>query len=482
MSKCDHCGKQCSLPFHCVYCGRSYCSDHRFPPSHNCMNEAGWRNRTSGSKSDINTAGNSSLPLKECFFCGVNTSKIFYCPLCGREFCSLHKLHQDHYSVSHRIPEQQKSSTPTNAGRHSKSYHRYHLLEALFIIVAIMLVVIFILSVNTDNSRSGTTNLPVSSTTNYASNSQYIPPTISPPIGEYATVQTTQTTSIKTPIPLAAKKYEAGLSAKTFAYVLRGISSTIKVNLNSGVYNEILSKEPPAACIRYNYDSSPCTSDEIRQYFLKYIDEPDQKKYLDSLVNSIKSTSPTKDDQVRIAISLVQTIPYDYSKSRTVSAYLRYPYDVLYENTGICEEKSLLLAYLLRELGYGVVLFEFKSENHMAVGIKSPIQYSYINSGYAFVESTSPTIITDSQEDYVGAGKLTSTPQIFQISDGNSMTSISEEYNDAITFHQVYDQITQIHNTYGDVLDQYQYSRWMSLDNQWRTLCNKYGLKILTSS
>jgi len=37
---------------------------------------------------------------------------------------------------------------------------------------------------------------------------------------------------------------------------------------------------------------------------------------------------------------------------------------VLYEDKGVCGEKSLLLAYLLRELGYGVVLFEFKPENH----------------------------------------------------------------------------------------------------------------------
>jgi hypothetical protein len=57
------------------------------------------------------------------------------------------------------------------------------------------------------------------------------------------------------------------------------------------------------------------------------------------------------------------------------------------------------------------------------------------------------------------------------------MTSISEEYDDANTFHQVYNQITRIYNTYGSVLDQYQYARWSSLDNQWRSLCNKYGVK-----
>jgi hypothetical protein len=287
---------------------------------------------------------------------------------------------------------------------------------------------------------------------------------------------------IISPIATPIKNLETGLISKSFPYILRGKSGNINTNLYSGVNSEILSHPSPVWCTRYNYDSSPCTSEETHQYLLKYLDDSDQKKYLGSLVNSIKSITPNKDDQARIAISLVQNIPYDYSKSGSLSTDVRFPYRVLYENTGICEEKSLLLAYLLRELGYGVVLFEFKSENHMAVGVKSPPQYSYKNSGYAFIESTTPSIITDSQGNYVGAGKLTSTPQIFQISEGNSMTSISEEYNDVITYYQIYNQINQIHTTYGSVLDQYQYSRWLSLDNQFRSLSSKYGIKFTTSS
>jgi len=364
----------------------------------------------------------------------------------------------------------------------SRRSHSYFIPQLSYSVIGV-LVVSFIMvnyggvALFSDNIKNA---FPL--TTNYASNSQYIPPTPESHVLAYATPQATQTRSVELPISIATKNYETGLSAKTFVYVLRGASSTINVNLYSGVHSEILSEGTPAACIRYNYDSSPCTNDEINQYLLKYIDESNQEKYLNNLVNSIKSKTSNRDDQARIAISLVQNIPYDYSKLYTVSTDLRYPYEVLYDNTGICEEKSLLLAYLLRELGFGVILFEFKSENHMAVGIKSPTQYSYINSGYAFVESTAPTIITDSQGNYVGVGKLTSTPLIYHISDGSSMTSVSEEYNDANTYHQVYNQITQIHNTYGSVLDQYQYSQWLSLDNQWRSLCNKYGIKILTSS
>jgi hypothetical protein len=97
----------------------------------------------------------------------------------------------------------------------------------------------------------------------------------------------------------------------------------------------------------------------------------------------------------------------------------------------------------------------------MAVGIKSPDKYSYANSGYAFIETTTPSIPTDSHEKYIGAGKLTSTPQIFPINDGDSFLSISEEYQDAIT-------LNKLENT-GGLLTPEQYI-------DWHALVGKYGL------
>lgn len=35
-NKCDFCGRYELLPFHCKYCGGSYCSSHRLPESHSC--------------------------------------------------------------------------------------------------------------------------------------------------------------------------------------------------------------------------------------------------------------------------------------------------------------------------------------------------------------------------------------------------------------------------------------------------------------
>jgi hypothetical protein len=359
----------------------------------------------------------------------------------------------------------------------SKS-HRFFLPNISYIFLGIGLISLLAISAGNTALLSENVNSALQSTTNYASNSQNAQPTPAPTPApyniEYATVQTSQTKSINIPIPIASKNYETGLTSKIFAYVLRGKSATINVILYSGVYDEISSKERPAACIRYNYDTSPCTNEEIRQYYLKYLDDPDQKKYLDSLVKSIESASSVKDDQARIAISLVQQIPYDYNKfsrlSSSTSASIektRYPYEVLYDGKGVCSEKSVLLAYLLRGLGYGVVLFEFPSENHMAVGIKSSAPYDFKNSGYAFVETAEPTIPTDDQEMYVGVGKLTTTPTIFAVSDGISFNSIVEEYKDAKTFNQ----IQLLSKSSGGIIEQNYYYAWLSL-------VQKYGLKI----
>jgi len=43
MPPCDFCGKSVSLPFHCQYCGKNFCDDHRLPPNHNCAGLAAWK-------------------------------------------------------------------------------------------------------------------------------------------------------------------------------------------------------------------------------------------------------------------------------------------------------------------------------------------------------------------------------------------------------------------------------------------------------
>ena len=349
--------------------------------------------------------------------------------------------------------------------KRTRGTYQYFCPNSSYSFIGVIVVSLLLVNYGGIAMFSNNLNSALQSSTINSSNSPYASPSSTLDGSGYSTVQTTQTSSGIVPLPTATENHETGLTSKTFSYVLRGKSGTINLNLYSGVYNEISSEPTLYQCTRYNGDSSPCTSNELQQYYLDYVNKPDQEKYLDNLVNSIKAKTSNQDDQARIAISLVQNIPYDYAKlNGGNTGNTRYPYEVLYANKGVCEEKSLLLAYLLRGLGYGVVLFEYPSESHMAVGIKSPAAYAYDNTGYAFVESTSPTIITDNQENYVNVGKLTEAPNVYTISEGISFNSISEEYNDAKTFNQ----LELISQGSGGILDQNYYYAWLSLVQKYR--------------
>ena len=244
-----------------------------------------------------------------------------------------------------------------------------------------------------------------------------------------------------------------------YHYTLRGVSSELTFTVYGGIYDYLVSSEDSSVASYIGQQPSP---EEINRIVtLRYINENIEKGELHNLVSAIKQNTPNEDDQVRIAISLVQNIPYDWNAFTTNSAQWKYPYEVLYSDTGVCGQKSLLLVCLLRELGYGCSILEFP--NHAAIGIACPSQYAYY-SGYAFVESTTPTIITDCYEDYVGAGKLPSSPSyVIVIQDGKVMNSVSEEYQDCQTYRSLINM--------GSVLDESHYT-------QWQTIVSKYGIPI----
>lgn len=239
---------------------------------------------------------------------------------------------------------------------------------------------------------------------------------------------------------------------REFRYTLRSKEDSIKF----AVYKEL--NDYLAALPRVYYCNPECPADEELE--LGIIDEKKQSIELDKLAETIKEKTNSVDDRARIAIALVQAIPYDWVSFEETELKNRYPYEVLYVNKGTCGEKSRLLAYLLRTLGYGVVLFRYDDNNHMSAGIKCPLQYSQYKSGYCFIETTTPSIMTDIEGDYVNAGKLSDNPRIFFISSGNSFDNVMEEYNDAKEFREIASQ--------GQVLPE-------DLWDRWNELVTKYG-------
>jgi hypothetical protein len=228
---------------------------------------------------------------------------------------------------------------------------------------------------------------------------------------------------------LCISEYQTNPKNISLKYILRGKENEIDFLVYEGMA-DYLSHLPRS--IYYEKGETPLRED----FKLRNINEKEQRELILPLVTKIQNIAENKEDQVRIAISIVQKIPFDKSE-KTINFlnneldYSRYPYEVLYDNKGICGEKSELLAFLLKEIGYGVVLFYHSLENHESVGIKCPVDYGLNNVGYCFIETTGPSIITNNQNEYIGTEKLSSKPEVILISEGNSLGNNLYEYKDA---------------------------------------------------
>ena len=245
---------------------------------------------------------------------------------------------------------------------------------------------------------------------------------------------------------ISSETLEQGPKTISYQYVLRGRPGSIRFDAHRGVNDYLATKYPSSFRDDHNY-------------WLQFTDEPIQDRYLKQLAATIRAAEPEPDNQARAAISMVQKIPY---KGYSFDTVAKYPYHVLYHQNGDCDEKALLLAYLLRELGYGTAVLLFEEEAHMAAGIRAPDQYCYRDTGYAFIETTMPSIPTYAGGKYGASGKeLTSKPKVFVIGEGASFESIWREHSDAARWNEIQGM--------GTTLDPYWYGHY-------RNLAQTYGI------
>lgn len=260
---------------------------------------------------------------------------------------------------------------------------------------------------------------------------------------------------------ICVNEYKTNPKNMTFNYTLNGE----KGEINFIVYRELyfyfsnLSRT-------INSEQNPTLFD----FKSKSVNEEHQKALLLPLVVKIQNSAKDTDDQARIAVSLVQNIPFGNSnKSIRIGSldfeYYRYPYEVLYENQGVCGEKSALLAFLLKELGYGSAFLYYVKENHEAVGIKCPLNKGIDGLDYCFIETTGPSVITDNETEYVSPGRLESIPEVIPISYGVSFGEKNfYESKDAKTLDKIREQA----RTYGTIN--------FIQNMQYQSLKKKYGL------
>ncbi|MBN2530154.1 MAG: hypothetical protein JXR76_27430 [Deltaproteobacteria bacterium] len=133
-------------------------------------------------------------------------------------------------------------------------------------------------------------------------------------------------------------------------------------------------------------------SDWRERFNMAFIEDTAQAPFLDALhrefIGIAKKLGLDKDRTVELITSFVQHIEYDTSRSDEA----RFPIETFAEKKGDCDDKSRLLVALLIRSSYNVATLHFREENHMAVGIKSNA-LEYLKTGYAYIESTSPSLI-----------------------------------------------------------------------------------------
>jgi len=113
----------------------------------------------------------------------------------------------------------------------------------------------------------------------------------------------------------------------------------------------------------------------------------------------------------------VQSIPYDTASYKSGRGRQRFPVETVVEGTGMCGDKSVLLATLLAHEGYSAALLDFTPEKHMAVGVRGSGS-AYGRTGWLFLETTGPCYVTDIPDTYLGGIKLESEPKVITIGSG----------------------------------------------------------------
>jgi len=260
------------------------------------------------------------------------------------------------------------------------------------------------------------------------------------------------------PIPVCAGKNFAATDAvtspdvssdsyitHTYAYYLEGRSGSIPLALSTELYAGYLIKSP-------RWDPRDNTS-----YFLSFTGDPAQAPYVATLADEIREETPDPDNQARIAANLVQHITY-YKEIK-----YRYPYEVLYEESGVCGEKAMLLAALLKDLGFQSAVLYFVPENHMTAAIGCTAPYDFSNTGYCLIEATRPRIITDDSSTFAGIGRLWSQPEVIPVSNGRILMTADADYYDAREWIALNEKIAETKST-GGYLTQNDRERWYKMD------------------
>ncbi len=186
------------------------------------------------------------------------------------------------------------------------------------------------------------------------------------------------------------------------AWKFKGRDCSITLNISTDLYDYYRNdREHLAYVYKFNEDELP------PNYYSFMLSEHD-RPLMRALANEFGRYALTEKDQIELALSFVQSLPYAYdADSKDTDEYVRYPVETLVDGCGDCEDKVALLVALLYEMDKDFVLLVMPE--HMALGVHcdgvEAIRYlMFQGKRYYYMETTMPNWqIGQIPEDYLSA-------------------------------------------------------------------------------
>ena len=164
-------------------------------------------------------------------------------------------------------------------------------------------------------------------------------------------------------------------------------------------------------------------NDWIEDYYPAFIDDPHLEQFYADVLTQLRAIRDARgldaDRYAELLTVYVQSITY---QTDPVDLSPKFPIETFVEGAGDCDDKTLLLAGLLKREGYDVAILLFEQEQHVSLGIRSP-EIEYSGTGYAFVETTANAFIGMVPDEFAGGITLTSQPTVFPLSQGLPYTA-----------------------------------------------------------
>lgn len=159
-----------------------------------------------------------------------------------------------------------------------------------------------------------------------------------------------------------------------------------------------------------------------RRDYWNFVGDPYSNSSVSLVTNLLTNISEregySKYEQVEFAIAFVQSLPYTFDKVTTpYDDYPRFPYETIHADGGDCEDTSILMAAILKKMGYDVVLLGLPG--HVAVGVYcdpadfdyTVTSYPYNGRDYCYLETTGEGYkVGELPSDYSSATKVTVIP------------------------------------------------------------------------